>query len=401
MARIRPVTRLRAGNSSVSGSVYAEHTGSGLLVPASSTLAGTGNVSSQGGGDPEGFAPEDGFSVQILEGEGFVDGSILRITDTSGQGRFGEKPFGAKPVAYLPRLTGDGVDASLSRSAGVSLVSNSPSAVNWQTTEKWPGGPGAVAVDADDSSASPGVSGISNGIRYVFVHKKWGYNVLTDAISTNFKTIRFWTQIGNNSVTNHYIIIGDGLHIGRGAVQRTIEYASSEPSTADSSLQNGSTFFSGLQGEWQRHEVEIEYESEPGAADGVIIPWWNGRRPMNGGRSSFPNWTEDGTKNWPTGGPWTQVYMEQISNNNEPDGAKFYYGPMLVDDSLCRVITSTEESWNDNDTTSQVRDFCVTQEWADDEIDMLLRKGVHDSLSGLYLWVCTADWGRLKIGAFQ
>lgn len=50
MARIRPVTSLRAGSASVSGSVYAEHTGSGALVPSSSSLAGTGNV--EDGVDP-------------------------------------------------------------------------------------------------------------------------------------------------------------------------------------------------------------------------------------------------------------------------------------------------------------------------------------------------------------
>lgn len=84
MAFVRPVTRLRAGNSSVSGSVYAEHTGSGLLVPASSTLAGTGNVSGQGGGAAEPFF-EDDFSSYTL-GTGVAGHGANGFSWTSGNG---------------------------------------------------------------------------------------------------------------------------------------------------------------------------------------------------------------------------------------------------------------------------------------------------------------------------
>jgi hypothetical protein len=97
---------------------------------------------------------------------------------------------------------------------------------------------------------------------------------------------------------------------------------------------------------------------------------------------------------------YDEIYFTQISNNTEP-ADYFYYGPTLIDDSRCRLIVSTESSWNTSAAVTATRDFCVPSAWDDGSITALLRKGIHSTLSGKSLYVVKGDGSAVKIGSFS
>jgi hypothetical protein len=77
-----------------------------------------------------GFTPQANFSV-AHDGSGFVDGATITITDSSS--RFGSKPNGAKPYAWIdPATTGNwNVVASLSREpASPTYTADTPNGVS-------------------------------------------------------------------------------------------------------------------------------------------------------------------------------------------------------------------------------------------------------------------------------
>jgi hypothetical protein len=110
MALIRPRTSLRAGSSSVSGSSFREHSGSGALVPSSSSLAGTGNVSSQGGGENllffDDFASGDMSHTENGISWGESNGSTAGIsTDIAKSGQYSLR------FQHIPGVYGAGLDS--------------------------------------------------------------------------------------------------------------------------------------------------------------------------------------------------------------------------------------------------------------------------------------------------
>lgn len=81
MARIRPATRLRAGRSTVSGSSGLVRTGSGLLVPGSAIVAGTGLVVGGAFGGATIQAQSASFAEVSAAYQSANDGDIVEIPD--------------------------------------------------------------------------------------------------------------------------------------------------------------------------------------------------------------------------------------------------------------------------------------------------------------------------------
>jgi len=349
---------------------------------------------------------DTGFSFSIVEGDGFETGSILRIVDE--ESRFGNKPFGSLPLAYIPHDGIYGLDTSLSRLNEEAVIYSGESI---DPTDN------SVVIDMTDSANNIIIRPIENGIRYMFIHEKFEHAFLDDDIHTNLKVIRTW-RMG----TSKSFIVGftDGQSEGADKeVMLTVEnigmpdetprwaYATAQPeSHAPGIPQLTTEFVRSLQYDWMRLELEYDYGTA-GESDGKAIPWFNGRRPLRAGTSGWPNWTEDGVSNWPLMGAGTQegVFNEfastQISNNNEPPGAAIKYGAILLDDSRCRVIISEEDTWNVSATNSVIRDFCVPVLWSANTIDIYFRQGVHEDMDNKKIWIVTENGTPIKIGTIR
>jgi hypothetical protein len=266
------------------------------------------------------------------------------------------------------------------------------------------GGTGVLKSPKDTSSGSWGCR-VTNGFAYVFTHRRYNWPVLTDAIFTNLKSFRVWTDEGGAWPPNDNLFFALQSGTVQSVTSTSLEHT---PSITGDSTQVGLLNLGSaraLLGEnWHRFEFEFKASSALGVADGVLCPWLNGARATSAGGSSWQ--PTEGIGGWLTGNAtynvnlWRDMFFDQISGNNEPAGAATLHGPTLVDDSTCRVIVSDEATWNASATVYPVRDFCVTTAWSSGSITFLLRKGVHSTLSGKYLWVVKSDMAALKIGRF-
>ena len=329
------------------------------------------------GAPATGFVAEAGYSVSGTVG----DMLPLVIVGTG----FGSKAGGGKPWLYMPHSTDVNPDATYSRGTSGALrhIGCAWSSVNPPANTS---GSLSCLMSSQDNAAGwslPTATDI-----YTFAHRRFGYDTLHDAIGTNHKYWRCWTDIDgpNPPRANGFGAFTSGWPT---AVTPILSYdpLNSGPNTKYFSA---TPISDAINTQWHTFEHEISPSSQS-VANGTMTGWLNGSRFMH--TTQLVTW--DATWNVPT---WKQVFFSQCSGDTEP--GYFYYGPTLIEDSRCRVIVSTESTWNTSTSVSAVRDFCLPTAWSDNQITVTIRKGIHTTLSGKYLWVVTNSGTAIKVGSF-
>jgi hypothetical protein len=302
---------------------------------------------------------------------------------------FGTKVGGGLPWLYLPHESDLNPDATYSRGDSGDLNHVGCSFTSGQAPTNSSGCLRALMNSGDNC---PGWILPDCTAVYTFSHRKFGYDVLHDNNDTNHKYWRCWTNIGSGTGSNAISQIPDQ----GGSLSPRSTYDPIDSGT------NGYYWYSrdgvndvleAITTNWHTFEHELQRSSAINTSDGIQVGWLNGARVCY--FDTFKTYSDIYPEN-----TFRHLFFSQISNNTEP-ADYFYYGPTLVEDSRCRVIVSDESTWNTAYEVDSVRDFCLPTEWADTEITVVLRQGIHSSLSGKYLYVVKSDGSALKIGSFD
>lgn len=322
---------------------------------------------------------------------GLSSGNSLVIS-TDGTYNFGTKPNGAKPWLYLPHGADLNPDTNYSRGTASNLSHTGCSF----TSGTYPtNGSGSLRCLMNSSSNCPGwtFDASGPGELYTFTHRKFGYDALHDAVATNLKTWRAWTDVNGSFPPNSDVIVA--YTTGSITTINPLVDIGLVPAGAggDNSVYWDDTRLDYLTTQWHSSEVAFARSGSSGVADGKLWHWTDGKLQVS--TSTLTSY--DGT--W-TANTYKQLFFAQISNNTEP-ADYFYHGPTLIDDSLCRVITSTEPTWHTGSTNTYVRDFQLPTAWVASQITITLRQGIHDTLSGKYLYVIKSDGNPVTTSGLQ
>jgi hypothetical protein len=340
-----------------------------------------------------GFVADSGYTLSGT----IADGATLTISGTG----FGTKQGGGRPLYYFPYTSDLTPHATLSRRTAPMLDSARPYV--FSTTSPPPNNPGSCRLEMNDSGTSWGVSLPAGSVAsiYTFAHRRFGYDTFHDGVGSNHKFWRIWRSAGqgfpdfyssysgNGQTTFAPVSAAEGVSEGPGGESNNDKWWDNAPNyyTQIQPILNAITT------QWHTFEQEWQNSSAANVADAVFISWTNGAICCESSRFTSHN----------SGGQpyWEELFFSQISNNSEPAGGYFYYGPTLVDDSRCRIIVSNEATWNTGAAATYSRDFCVPITWADGQITMMLRQGIHTSLAGKYLYVVRSNGTAVRIGRFS
>lgn len=354
-----------------------------------------------------GFAADSGFSIT---GQ-FADGQIITINRPAGG--FGTKTGGGLPLYYYPHEVDDDFNATYSRGT---LGVTDGTQHSFTSAEFPTNSAGSVDVAQNDTDGNAGRVYQWNSPSqqvYFFVHRKvtpapdtWNES----PYSANFKQFRARASM-NDGVPNTYIVTGAGVSTESPAASSdTMGGGIYHVTSLASDYMSGysGAVYQGLGTAWHRCEGWFRASTGDGVSNGQIIHWVNGARIYYFPETTIPGVRPDNagfvTRNSdPTWVGWNQLAMAQCSNQTSgspiPPNSHIYYGPTLIDDSTCRVLVSDESSLNTSTTVTRVRDFCIPISWTDTQIQVLVRKGVHSTLTGKYLWVHLSDgYTALRIG---
>jgi hypothetical protein len=367
--------------------------GIGAAAGSASTAYVGSSVVSSGG-----FTAETGFSAS--PSTSYVNGATVTITDT--QSRFGTKPYGAKPFYWIPNAVSGVNDPAYSRGSAIAPGSLQGSIV---TAIKPTGEAGSWRFDMSSNNGTAWNSGFtlpSDGCSiYMWSKRRYGVSFGSGGAdyTYNFKMNRWWQATIGGGTSISVIEQGNGSEGGGGANLRlscngTTVYGSSPPHRANT---------------WDVYEQIFIPSSAPDVQDGV----WNTMR--NGIGRLNPNTYQWITRDSASPGHIYRVFTDDHVNPSQ-DGALVvaqrpiyvYYGPMLVEDSLCRIIVSPESSYQDISMkptpavspTEYTREVQLPTAWAAGSITFTLRQGELASFSGNYLYVVKSDGTALKIGRF-
>jgi hypothetical protein len=337
--------------------------------------------------------PTSGFTAETSFGISpgpFADGQSVTITDT--QSRFGTKPNGAKPWLYIPNATDLLPDLNFSRGT----AANHPNTTNViSTTAPLPtNSAGSVRVDMTSSGNSIRLYKSGLTAVYVFAHRRFGWDVHHDALATNHKPFRLWSGFGGTDPPTTSLFQSYGSQ-QENRLNPAISMSDVPPGPGGDNVQYSgpSALLDGITTQWHRAEWETKFSSAYGVADGVWGTW------VNGSREQYVTNLTNANGAWNILS-WGNCFLSQISSSTVNAGSYFYYGPILMDDSRCRIIVSDESSWNTTKNVATTRDFCLPTLWASNSITLTLRQGIHTTLSGKYLYVVKSDGSALKIGRF-
>lgn len=145
--------------------------------------------------------------------------------------------------------------------------------------------------------------------------------------------------------------------------------------------------------EWKVEELFLRQSSAVNAADGLWYMASNGRK-----SSSLSNLV---TRSSAYPDPYTDLFWHQVERTGftASDNKFFAYDVVYIDDSWARVVVTESSTWNDN--AEGRLEIQVPVSWSDNRIEVVLRRGVLDSLSGKYLYVFKADGNPVSRNGFR
>jgi hypothetical protein len=352
------------------------------VLGAASGAASSAYVGSFISGGSGGFTPE---TADFGLGGTIGDGQSVTITDN--QSRFGTKPNGHKPWLYIPNNTDLLLDTNFSRGTAANVLAN-PTDLTFSTTSPPPNGSGSLRVAANSSGAAPQWTHPRMTEVYSFVHRRFGYDTLHDALSSNHKSFRLHSNFGGTAPPRTSLYHNYANHD-----ETVMNPAVFIENIGGGRWASASAVLNAVTTGWHTAEYEATQSSASGAADALFFHWVNGSKEHNTTNLT----TQNSSYTWDY---WNRGALSQNSNNVEVAGSYYYYGPWLVEDSRCRIIVSDESSWNTTKNVATTRDFCLPTLWASNSITLTLRQGIHTTLSGKYLYVVKSDGSALKIGRF-
>lgn len=329
-----------------------------------------------GGGGGTGITFDSGFS-----GSGsFTNGSSVTITRAAGS--WGTKPNGSKALYYWPLETDLNPDPSYSRNTSNPNAWSAESA--FSTAVLAPNAAGSARMDVTCPVIGGGncVMGPQSGVPFTglqtYVYTRRYYPSALDPTSFNMKMPRFWpvTVTGNNFY--------EGLDGASGAGGDPRYSTENCPQPDGQSVFGGHTF---RQSQWMTDEYEAQQSSALDVRDAEF-------HHIRNATYALPRSTRWITRCNTAGLAANQavVFGEQHSNNVTASPWYVYWDLYVVDDSWCRVMISTESTWNvsgavstSNPGTERTREWQPIANWGTQSIDLLVQRRTL-TLSGSYLW---------------
>jgi hypothetical protein len=289
---------------------------------------------------------------------------------------FGTKPNGSKPYAFFEFGRNQSSASSYSRNAW-----GAPALGSLGTSYKASGSSAAwiFNVGGGDGDVYSGKS--STGTRfkpspagrdlYVYyrLYMNWdGMDAASARSDWNLKGFRMWAN--DTSVPDIVVGYADAQSDGN-------------PRVFAENTMSSSMYMSGVQGflknQWKTEEIALRQSSGNNVADA----FW--QQTSNGIASqAYPNLVTR-TSSYP--GPYTDLFWHQSERTgfSSSSGKVIAYDVVYIDDSWARVVVTDSSSWNT--TTAKKVEIQVPVSWSDTKIQVLLRQGSLDSLSGKYLYV--------------
>jgi hypothetical protein len=326
-----------------------------------------------------GFTRETGFDISGT----LTSGQSVTITDT--QSRFGTKPYGEKPLYWIPNATNGQSDTSAGRAA------ITPQNGSFVTDVKPTGATGAWRFDFSTTTASA----LGNALRipdgascYLWLKKRYNFTFNgTAATEFNMKMCRIWAL----STTNPYVVEQVQGSEGSGGNPRI----NIGPHQVGDFADYGGYGHRG--NSWDVYEYEMQPCSALNVEDGIWAPARNGilRQPADNRfitrSTGYPAHLRD-------------IFLDDRVNSigsSITSPPYVWYGPIYVDDSRCRVFVSSESTFQYSDSgTEYTREIQLPTAWAANSVTFTMRAGALSSFSGQYLYVVKSDGTALKIGRF-
>lgn len=355
-------------------------------------LAGPGSRY-YGTAQASGFTFDPGWS-----GSGtFSDGQIVTVTKAAGGLSIPSDP---RPLLWVPLETDFARDATYSRTVATmtgqtscSIVTDvKPTNAAGAARQAWPiGSPGAdVHVLFSNDPVWSWGNGSTPVPCYVSVKRRYNWD---NAASYNDKCIRYWGASGASSgVPDVYMLPGSGA-----TAARIITEGGGGWDFHDSCDAATPYYDANMVADTWYHDEHLFLDSSLNTFDGICRHYRNALR----AHPETVNWQTRGTTQ-PGVAVKTTGYLNQYSNPTSTGmetGTKYLYlSHLYVTDTFFRFVLSPESTWTQatqsgSNDSSIYREIQLPTEDSGSDIGcgLLLRKGVHASTSGLYLWFYHPD----------
>jgi hypothetical protein len=308
----------------------------------------------------------------------FSDGQVVTITRAAGS--WGSKPNGSKALYYWP------LEANLNPDATYSRNTTNPN--SWSTDTSFttailaPNAAGSARMDLTCAGGNCAM-GPNDGVPFTgsqtYVYVRRYFPSALDPTSFNIKFPRFWpVTISDN---NFY----EGFD-GASGVDGAPRYSTENCPGGGESVSGGHGF---RQSQWTVDEYEAQQSSAVDVRDGEF-------HHIRNATYAFPRSTQRWITKCAAAGlstAQTVVFGEQHSNNVTASPWYTYWDLYVVDDSWCRLMISSESTWNitgavstSNPGTERVREWQPVSSWSTTSITFLVQRRTL-TLSGMYLWV--------------
>lgn len=356
----------------------------GVLVLRSSAVSGGGS----------GITFDSGWT-----GSGtFSDGQDVTVTKAAGGLAL---PTDPRPLLWIPGESSFAKDSTYSRSSQTMVAQDQatvdsslkPTNAAGSLKQVWPFGSGAPA----NWFANDPIWTFSTGKTFASLKRMHTWTI-TGSPDYNDKCFRVWPAAFGTPDCYHKI------HAA-GSVVTTEGYT--DP---DTGMSSGSRFFTVNQvgNTWYQDE-HVFKDSTLDAFDGIS------RFYRNGARSHVESigYKTRATSGEPGSAAKTQGYLDQYSNPSATGldslGGSQHICHVYLDDKIARFVISNESSFTQT-TMNGSNDPAVYREiqlprsatGSDTSCGLRLRKGVHASLSGLYLWFFPEDGSAPeRVGVFS
>lgn len=330
-----------------------------------------------------GFTFDPGWS-----GSGtFSDGQIVTVTKAVGGLSIPSDP---RPLLWIPGESGFARDTTYSRSTSTLTAQTN---ATLDTSVKPTNAAGSLKQVYGTGGGSPAnwfaedpPWEFATGICLMSCKRRYNF---TPTSANNDKCFRVWPAAFGTPDIYHKVA-------SSGAASITVEGYTS----ADDAMSSGSHFFT-INHPLNEFIVDehLHKDSALDAFDGIARWYRNGAR----AHSESIGWRTRSSTGEPGTAVKTLAYPDQYSNQDTSGdmighGYEEHISHIYLTDSLFRFILSTESEWtqttmNGSNDPAIKREYQLPTEGSGSDIGcgLLLRKGVHASTSGLYLWFYHPD----------